>query len=45
MQVDRIEPFGFIIVVALLMTGALTYTLVPIMDFVIWFLAVIVGVV
>ena len=45
MQVARIEPFGFIIVVALLMTGALTYTLVPIMDFVIWFLAVIVGVV
>ncbi|MCY4441628.1 MAG: site-2 protease family protein [Deltaproteobacteria bacterium] len=45
MQVARIEPFGFIIVVALLMTGALTYTLVPIMDFIIWFLAVIVGVV
>lgn len=45
MQVARIEPFGFIIVVALLMTGALTYTLVPIMDSVIWFLAVIVGVV
>ena len=45
MQVDRIEPFGFIIVVALLMTGMLSYTLVPIMDFVIWFLAVIVGVV
>lgn len=44
-QVARIEPFGLIIVVALLMTGALTYTLVPIMDFVIWFLAVIVGVV
>lgn len=44
-QVARIEPFGFIIVVALLMTGALTYTLVPLMDFVIWFLAVIVGVV
>ncbi|MDE0028751.1 MAG: site-2 protease family protein [Deltaproteobacteria bacterium] len=43
--VDRIEPFGFIIVVALLMVGALDYTLVPIMDFVIWFLAVIVGVV
>ncbi len=45
MQVARIEPFGFIIVVALLMTGALTYTLVPIMDLVIWFLAVLVGVV
>ena len=45
MQLARIEPFGFIIIVALLMTGALTYTLVPIMDFVIWFLAVIVGVV
>ncbi len=45
MQVDRIEPFGFIIVVALLMVGALEYTLVPIMDLVIWFLAVLVGVV
>ena len=45
MQVARVEPFGFIIVVALLMTGVLTYTLVPIMEMVIWFLAVIVGVV
>ncbi len=45
MQVARIEPFGLIIVVALLMTGALTYTLVPLMDFVVWFLAVLVGVV
>jgi len=45
MLVDRIEPFGFIIVVALLMVGALEYTLVPIMDLVIWFLAVLVGVV
>ena len=45
MQVARIEPFGFIIIVALLMTGALTYTLVRIMEFVIWFLAVSVGVV
>lgn len=44
-QVARVEPFGLIIVVALLMTGALTYTLVPIMDFVVWFLAVLVGVV
>ena len=45
MQVARIEPFGFIILVALLMTGALTYTLVPIMNIVFRFLAVIVGVV
>ena len=45
MQVARIEPFGFIIVVALLMTGALTYTLVPIMGVVLRFLAVLVGVV
>ena len=45
MQVARIEPFGFIILVALLMTGALTYTLVPIMSIVYRFLAVIVGVV
>ena len=45
MQVARIEPFGFIILVALLMTGVLTYTLVPIMNIVYRFLAVIVGVV
>ena len=45
MQVARIEPFGFIILVALLMTGALTYTLVPIMSIVYRFLVVIVGVV
>ena len=45
MQVARIEPFGFIILIALLMTGALTYTLVPIMSMVFRFLAVIVGVV
>ena len=45
MQVARIEPFGFIILVALLMSGVLTYTLVPIMNIVYRFLAVIVGVV
>ena len=45
MQVARIEPFGFIILVALLMSGVLTYTLVPIMNIVFRFLAVIVGVV
>ena len=45
MQVARVEPFGLIIVVALLMIGALDYTLVPIMELVIWFLAVLVGVV
>ena len=45
MQVARIEPFGLIVVVAFLMTGAPTYTLMPIMDLMIWFLAVIVGVV
>ena len=39
------EPFGILIVVALLMTGVLTYTLAPLGDSVIWFLAVIVGVV
>lgn len=45
MQVARVEPFGILIVVALLMTGALTYTLAPLGDSLIWFLAVIVGVV
>lgn len=45
MQVARMEPFGILIVVALLMTGVLTYTLAPLGDSVIWFLAVIVGVV
>ena len=46
MQVARIEPFGLIIVDrAADDRGRWTYTLVPIMDFVIWFLAVIVGVV
>lgn len=45
MQVARVEPFGILIVVALLMTGVLSYTLAPLGDSVIWFLAVIVGVV
>ena len=45
MQVAGIEPFGFIILVALLMSGVLTYTLVPIMNIVFRFLVVIVGVV
>ncbi len=45
MQVARIEPFGLIIVVAFLMTSAPSYTLLPIMEVMIWFLAVIVGVV
>lgn len=44
-QVARVEPFGILIVVALLMTGVLSYTLAPLGDSVIWFLAVIVGVV
>lgn len=45
MQVARVEPFGILIVVALLMTGVLSYTLAPLGDSLIWFLAVIVGVV
>ncbi len=44
-QVARMEPFGILIVVALLMTGVLGYTLAPVGDSLIWFLAVIVGVV
>lgn len=44
-QVARMEPFGILIVVALLMTGVLSYTLAPVGDSLIWFLAVIVGVV
>lgn len=44
-QVARMEPFGILIVVALLMTGVLGYTLAPVGESLIWFLAVIVGVV
>lgn len=42
--VARIEPYGFLIVFFLLLTGAAGYALVPIIGWVSWFLAVLVGV-